>query len=128
MGIIILGLVLLIVGVGGTYVYDKYKADKIAKAAEVEEMEKVRTEEKLRQLNIELQRRARLAEKAIENTIKSEAVSGKKTIKSPPAKAGIYGPNSLPTETFNLDDGDISINSRMTIQDLIAKLEAMKKS
>lgn len=128
MGIIILGLILLIVGVGGTYVYDKYSADKAARIASDEEMEKTRTEEKLRQKNLELQRRARLAEKAIKNAAKSKAVSLKKTIKPPSIKTGVYGPNSLPTETYNLEDGDISISSRMTIQELVAKLEAMKKS
>ncbi len=131
MEILILGVVLLVLGVGATFVYDKFKEKQVAEQKAAEEAR--------------ARRAALLASKPVVNpkTIPAKPKPGpftkaaatqvkktvRKTIKPGSIKAGPYKPNDPPVEVEYVNElfDDVSINSQITVQELIAKIERMKK-
>ncbi len=133
MEILILGFVLIILGVGATFAFDKIKAEREASNARRAAMppkpvpapkvsrprpgpKKTRT---LQDANEEF-----LA--AFEASMKSKP---KRVIKPGSIKAGFYKPGQMPEDTQFMEElfDDVSTNSKLTVQELIAKIEQMKK-
>lgn len=148
MEILIWGFVLFILGVSATFGYDKYKASQIDREAKLKAAaerraamiaagppkpiprtrstksgpftENANTQDFLKELS-KLQAK-------LEATPKPKP-KVKRTIKPGSVKAGWVKPGDLPQETQYIEElfDDVSINSQITVQELIAKIERMKK-
>ena len=131
--LIVIALFLVIAGVGGTVLYDKWKEQEAAKALAAEADLKARQDA----FNLEYERVKLKAKVDLEKRKQSKAVSAPKPTPRPSAPRQLARPkvvakfqragDSPEDASYILEDGDISINSRQTINDLIAKLEKMKK-
>lgn len=130
MEILILGVVLLVLGVGATFIYDKHKDDQV-KAREAAQV-RVAQRESARLAAAQLAAKAAALKpgpftKAASTTTAKKTV--RKTVKPGSIKAGSRKPNDPPQEVEYLEVffDDVSINSKVTIQELIEKIERMKK-
>lgn len=133
--LIILGIVLFIVGVSATFLYDKYAAEKARKqeldrAAPPKPIPAPR-KSKTKNLSQDLEEEFYDSFKAhIESQAKPKAKPKvKRTIKPGSIKVGIHNSNQLPEETQYLEElfEDVSTKSTLTVQELIDKIEKMKK-
>jgi hypothetical protein len=114
MEILILGVILLVLGVGATIVYDKHKDKIIATLKDLKETKVgVNVKQTSRQsTNINTQ-----WQKMVEQVTKPTA----------PKKTPIRQKKVLKNSSESLSADDVSINSKLTVEELIAKLEKMKK-
>ena len=129
MEIIILGFILFILGVGGTIVYDKYK-EKATAVLKDQQARIAFRQEAVKQVKA---RASAAPKKKSQEEVLSELLrdrlSPKRTIHPGPFSAGLVKEGDMPTETQYMEElfDDVSINSTMTVQQLIAKIESMKK-
>jgi len=135
MEIIILGFILFIVGVSATIIYDKY-GDRLKDLSKIKESfgnKKVIMQKQFDDLRAQVNKTT-LKKKSQEEVL-SELLRERnqpyvrRTIKPGPFSAGLVKEGDMPTETQYMEElfDDVSINSTMTVQQLIAKIESMKK-
>ena len=156
MEIIILGVILFILGVGATIAYDKHKEIKVT-AQQNKSERRLRQEQserealaKIEELRKHAKSTAKQTKTAIQDTFADmfdtkgtipsnwTVITTKTTTKNPVSKkrvlkgsikAGPVKANEVPTETQYIEElfDDVSINSTLTVEELIAKIEKMKK-
>ena len=135
MEILILGVVLLVLGVGATYLYDKHKAVQTDMAAKREAARAWREKEAqaVAASFAKAQGAAKKTRSAVDKTIEdifgtptwTATTTTTKTTKTGAKK--ISQKRKLPSASSPVSADDVSINSQLTIQELIAKIESMKK-
>ena len=110
MEIIILGFVLFILGVGGTIVHDKHKAN-LAKAAEARAARASAPRKSQKDMIQEMLGMSSIPVYTSKTTTRTttKPLSQKKKLKGP------------------VTNDDVSINSTLTVEELIAKIESMKR-
>lgn len=135
MEILILGVVLLVLGVGATIIYDKHKAFQTDMEAKIE-AGRVRREQAAKEAAQALAQAKAAAKKtkvAVDDTLDKlfkGSSSGSYTTKTTTktyTKKPISQKKKLPSASSPVSADDVSINSQLTVQELIAKIEAMKK-
>ncbi len=146
--LIILGIVLFIVGVGATFIYDRYK-DRLQDLNKIKQsfgQPETLIQNSFEQIKKSLSsgtkpKRKSKSSQSIEeeflarfkehtDSVKSKPKPKvKKTIKPGSIKAGYVNPNQVPEETQFLEElfEDVSIKSTITVQELKDKIERMKK-
>lgn len=152
MELIVLALILLIVGVGSTYLYDRYKVHMVflaaakaeaAKRRQAVEDERKRSKaafdieyQKLMKAELERVGKERRPSKGVAiddlSKLKSKSTKGRapspirqKKILLKPVKASFSKEGDLPTVAEYVEEANI--DTRKTIDDLITKLQNMKK-
>jgi len=129
MEIIILGFILLILGVGATVLYDKYK-EKVAVAFKDQQARIAFRQEAAKQVKARASATPKKkSQEEVLSELLRERTDVRRTIKPGPFSAGIVREGDMPTETQYMEElfNDVSINSKVTVKELIDKIEKMKK-
>lgn len=124
MEILILGFVLIILGVGATFAYDKVKAEREAIKVRRASMPAPVTKPKAT-----VSKKSRSLVDADEEFLRAfeDSMKPKRTIKRASIRAKQYRDGDMPDETLNELFDDLSTTSTLTVQELIEKIERLKK-
>jgi hypothetical protein len=114
MEILILGVILLVLGVGATIVYDKHK-DKITTT--LKELKEIKVGVNVKQVS----------KQTTNANTQWQKMVAQATRPSAPKKTPIRQKKILKNSSESLSADDVSINSTLTVEELIAKIEKMKK-
>jgi len=133
MEILILGFILFIIGVGATIIYDKY-GDRLKDLSKIKESfgkKEVIMQKQFDDLRAQVNKttpKKKSQEEVLSELLRERNQTPKRVIKPGPFSAGIIKEGDIPTETIydrELFDA-VSINSKITVQQLIAKIESLK--
>lgn len=135
MEIIILGVVLFVIGVSATIIYDKY-GDRLKDLSKIKESfgkQEAIMQKQFDALRAQVNKttpKKKSQEEIISELLEERQVKAKtrRVIKPGPFSAGLIKEGDMPTETQYVEElfDDVSINSTLTVKELIAKIESLK--